>query len=161
MTHHRNLAVGTVLLEFLVGCGNDAAPAEAPKGEVSPKATTATAPAPVPFTPKYRFRDGLKFPITEITNPNQDGSRQPTSRVSRDALGYSVNRWRLRTKELAHGVDAVDRCIPTWAWLTLMLSDLEVERRLRMTCPSRQARSPQGLRLPAPGSTRRGGRPWR
>ena len=154
MTHHRNLAVGTVLLEFLVGCGNNAAPAEAPKGEVSPRATTATAPAPVPFTPKYRFRDGLELAITEITNANLDGFRQPTSRVSRDALGYSVARWRLRTKELANEVGAVDRCIPMWAWFTLALSDLEVERRLMMNCSSRQARSPQGLCLSAPGSTR-------
>ena len=113
MTHHRNLAVGTVLLEFLVGGGNDA---EAPKGEVSSKATTATALAPVPFTPKCRLRDGLESAIIEITNANLDGFRQRTS----------------------------------WAWSTLMLSDLEVARRLMMTCSSRQARSPHGLCLSAP-----------
>jgi hypothetical protein len=158
MTHHRNLAVGTVLLEFLVGGGNDAPPAEAPKGEVSPKARTATALAPVPFTPKYRFRDGLESAITEITNANLDGFRQRTSRVSRDTLGYSVTRWRLRTKELAHGVGAVDPCNPTWASSTLMLSDLEVERRLMMTCSSRQARSPHGLCPSAPRWTSRCGR---
>jgi len=96
MTYYKGVAVGAVLVAFLVGFGDHAAPIESPTRKVSPSSSTVAAPEPVPFTPNYRYPDGLELAITQITHTKLDGFRATDDPNAKPGDPYTIVTVTLR-----------------------------------------------------------------
>ena len=90
------VAVGAILVAFLVGFGDHAAPIESPTSKVSPSSSTVAAPKPVPFTPNYRYPDGLELAITQITHAKLDGFRATDDPNAKPGDPYTIVTVTLR-----------------------------------------------------------------